>query len=55
MGGVCRDSIIVLEQIRTIDKSRLGDKVGSLGEAQISKLDHALEVSVGLFPGYNTI
>ena len=53
--GLCRDSIILLEQIRTIDKSRLGDKVGSLGEAQISKLDHALEVSVGLFPGYNTI
>lgn len=53
--GLCRDSIILLEQIRTIDKSRFGDKVGSLGEAQISKLDHALEVSVGLFPGYNTI
>ena len=30
-------------------------KVGSLGEDQMCKLDHALEVSVGLLPLYNTI
>ena len=50
-----RDSIILLEQLRTIDKSRLRDKLGSLGEDQMCKLDHALEVSVGLLPIYNTI
>lgn len=47
--------IILLEQLRTIDKSRLRDKLGSLGEDQMCKLDHALEVSVGLLPIYNTI
>ena len=47
--------IILLEQLRTIDKSRLRGKVGSLGEGQMCKLDHALEVSVGLLPLYNTI
>ena len=53
--GLYRDSIILLEQLRTIDKSRLRGKVGSLGEGQMCKLDHALEVSVGLLPLYNTI
>ena len=48
-------SVIMLEQLRTIDKSRLRDKLGSLGEDQMCKLDHALEVSVGLLPIYNTI
>ena len=48
--GLYRDSIILLEQLRTIDKSRLRGKVGSLGEGQMCKLDHALEVSVGLLP-----
>lgn len=48
--GLYRDSIILLEQLRTIDKSRLRDKLGSLGEDQMCKLDHALEVSVGLLP-----
>ena len=49
--GLYRDSIILLEQLRTIDKSRLRDKLGSLGEDQMCKL----EVSVGLLPIYNTI
>ena len=53
--GLYRDSIILLEQLRTIDKSRLRGKVGSLGEGQMCKLDYALEVSVGLLPLYNTI
>ena len=35
--GLHRDSIILLEQLRTIDKSRLKDKIGSLGEAQIHR------------------
>lgn len=50
-----QEHIILLEQLRTIDKSRLRDKLGSLGEDQMCKLDHALEVSVGLLPIYNTI
>ena len=53
--GLYRDSIILLEQLRTLDKSRLMDKVGSLGKAQMLKIDHALEVSVGLLSSYNTV
>ena len=53
--GLTAPSIVLLEQLRTIDKSRLRGKVGSLGEDQMCKLDHALEVSVGLLPLYNTI
>ena len=40
--GLYRDSIILLEQLRTIDKSRLRDKLGSLGEDQCASLTHAL-------------
>ena len=53
--GLELPSLVLLEQLRTIDKSRLRGKVGSLGEDQMCKLDHALEVSVGLLPLYNTI
>ncbi len=53
--GLYHDSIILLEQLRTIDKSRLKEKVGSLGEVQMRKLDYALEVSVGLLPSYNIV
>ena len=53
--GLYRDSIILLGPLRTIHKSRLSDKLGSLGDDQMCKLDHALEVSVGLLPIYNTI
>lgn len=53
--GLYHDSIVLLEQLRTIDKNRLRDKVGSLGEPQMHKINHALEVSVGLLPGYDVI
>ena len=55
VSGLYCNSIILLEQLRTIDKSRLRDKVGSLGEAQMRKIDHALEVSVGLLSSYNAV
>lgn len=43
-----RDSVILLEQIRTIDKSRLTDKITQLDEELMDKVDTALEVSMGL-------
>lgn len=55
VSGLYHNSIILLEQLRTIDKSRLRDKVGSLGETQMHKIDHALEISVGLLPSYNAV
>lgn len=47
-GGLERDSVILLEQIRTIDKSRLMEKVASLNEEMMSRVNQAVEISLGL-------
>ncbi len=47
--GFERDSVILLEQVRTIDKMRLEDKITQLPEAIMSKVDIASEISFGLF------
>ncbi len=46
--GFERDSVILLEQLRTIDKSRLTDKITQLDDTLMEKVDEALEISVGL-------
>jgi len=46
--GMERDSVILLEQIRTIDKQRLTDKITHLEEDTMRKVDEALQISVGL-------
>lgn len=46
--GVERNSVILLEQIRTIDKQRLKDQVGQLAASKMLEVDTALKVSVGL-------
>lgn len=46
--GFERDSVILLEQIRTLDKSRLTDKITHLDQKVMQKVDEALEVSFGL-------
>lgn len=46
--GFDRDSVILLEQIRTLDKQRLTDKITKLDDATMSEINHALEVSLGL-------
>ena len=46
--GLSRDSIVLLEQIRTIDKRRLKEHMGRLDENSMNKINHALEVSFGL-------
>lgn len=46
--GLARDSIILLEQIRTIDKKRLKEKMGHLDEATMVNVNTAIEVSFGL-------
>lgn len=43
-----KDSVILLEQIRTIDKKRLKEKVGSISKDLILKVDEALIISLGL-------
>lgn len=46
--GLDRLSIVLLEQIRTIDKRRLKEYVGALGQGDMLAVDKALAVSVGL-------
>ena len=46
--GLSRDSVILLEQIRTIDKSRLRERMGKLDAATMSRVDDAISVSFGL-------
>lgn len=46
--GLGRDSVILGEQIRTIDKMRLKQRVAALDEETMSKVDQALLVSLGL-------
>ena len=46
--GLTRDSVVLLEQIRTLDKSRLRDKMGRLDGPTMDKVDNAIAVSFGL-------
>ncbi len=43
-----KDSVILLEQLRTIDKTRLKDKVCHLDEAIMGQVDSALSISLSL-------
>jgi mRNA interferase MazF len=42
-----QDSIILLEQIRTVDKCRVGSYVGTVSEALMQKVEQAIDVSLG--------
>ena len=46
--GLAKDSIVLLEQVRTIDKQRLKEKMGSLDIDSMVMVDKALSVSFGL-------
>lgn len=48
--GLDVDSVILLEQIRTIDKARLKEKVSHLDDSLMEKVDRALQISLGLEP-----
>ncbi|HZJ82782.1 MAG TPA: type II toxin-antitoxin system PemK/MazF family toxin [Clostridia bacterium] len=46
--GLPKDSVILLEQIRTIDKRRLKEKIGFLASEIMVKVDESLQISFGL-------
>lgn len=46
--GLSKDSVILLEQIRTLDKQRLKEKMGHLDEGTMRHVDDAIHVSFGL-------
>lgn len=49
-GGLSRDSTVLLNQIRTVDRSRLGRYWGRLSPATMALVDRALLISLGLVP-----
>ncbi|MBR7010145.1 MAG: type II toxin-antitoxin system PemK/MazF family toxin [Oscillospiraceae bacterium] len=46
--GLSKDSVILLEQIRTLDKRRLREHMGRLSDEQMSRVNEAIAVSFGL-------
>ena len=46
--GLTKDSIVLLEQIRTLDKKRLKEKMGKLSDTSMTEINDALKVSFGL-------
>lgn len=46
--GLPKDSVILLEQIRTIDKKRLREKIGRFDKEMMQYVDDALRISLGL-------
>ncbi len=47
--GLPKDSVVLLEQIRTLDKRRLKEKIGELPMNMMTKVNEALLVSLGFF------
>jgi len=50
LSGLERDSVVLTEQVRTIDKKRLRRRVSRLDDEIMAKVDEALAISVGLRP-----
>jgi mRNA interferase MazF len=48
--GLSRDSIVLTEQIRTLDKRRLREKAGCIPPEDMQRVDEALGISMGLLP-----
>ena len=46
--GLPKDSVVLLEQVRTIDKKRLREKIGRFNEDMMRSVDEALKISLGL-------
>lgn len=46
--GLSKDSVVLLEQVRTIDKKRLKEKMGTVSENSMKEINNAISVSFGL-------
>lgn len=46
--GLRKDSVLLCEQIRTLDKRRLGEKIGTCDEYMMNRIDNALLISMGI-------
>ena len=52
--GLARDSVVLLEQVRTIAKRRLKERMGKVEDPYMDQVDHALSISFGLEPTKHT-
>ena len=46
--GLEKDSVVLLEQIRTIDKTRLKEKIGEITEEKMNQINKAMLISLGV-------
>lgn len=46
--GLSKDSVVLLEQVRTLDKKRLKEKISNLDDTFMARIDEALTISFGL-------
>ncbi|MCX7884951.1 MAG: type II toxin-antitoxin system PemK/MazF family toxin [Caloramator sp.] len=46
--GLSKDSVVLLEQLRTIDKRRLKDKIGHISDETMQKVNEALRISLDI-------
>lgn len=46
--GLEKDSVVLLEQIRTIDKTRLREKIGEISEQKMTQVNKAIMISLGV-------
>ncbi len=47
--GLSKDSVVLLEQIRTLDKKRLKERMGQLDSNAMTQVNNALSISFGLY------
>ena len=46
--GLAKDSVVLLEQVRTIDKRQLKEKMGTVDENSMNEINNAISISFGL-------
>ncbi len=46
--GLPKDSVVLLEQIRTIDKKRLRERIGKFSDEMMESINESLQISLGL-------
>jgi mRNA interferase MazF len=49
--GLSKNSVVLLEQLRTIDKKRLKERIGTIDHNRLPDVDEALGVSLGITTG----
>ena len=47
--GMAKDSVVLLEQLRTLDKRRLKERVGQIDEITMERINRAILISLGFF------